>query len=43
MICDQDPLLAWAEGIDGEEKATGGVCLDGEKNDRMAFQTETAH
>ena len=23
---------------DGEEKARGGVCLDGEKNDRMAFQ-----
>ena len=29
---------AWAEGLDGEEKATGGVCLDGEKNDRRAFQ-----
>ncbi len=32
------PAPAVAEGIDGEEKATGGVCLDGEKNDRMAFQ-----
>ncbi len=25
------PAPAEAEGIDGEEKATGGVCLDGEK------------
>ncbi len=32
------PAPAWVEGIDGEEKATGEVCLDGEKNDRMAFQ-----
>ncbi len=36
------PALADVSGparvIDGEEKATGEVCLDGEKNDRMAFQ-----
>ena len=32
------PAPAKAEGIDGEEKATGEVCLDGEKNDRVAFQ-----
>ncbi len=32
------PTPALAERIDGEEKATGGVCLDGEENDRMAFQ-----
>ena len=31
-------LTEMAEGIDGEEKATGEVCLDGEKNDRVAFQ-----
>ena len=24
--------------MDGEEKATGEVCLGGEKNDRVAFQ-----
>ena len=34
---------AWAEGIDSEEKATGEVCPDGEKNDRMAFRTGAAH
>jgi len=28
---------AQAGGIDGEEEATGGVCLDGEKNRYMAF------
>ncbi len=27
-----------SEGIDGDEKAAGEVCLDGEKNDRLAFQ-----
>ena len=32
------PAPVSAEGIDGEEKATREVCLDGEKNDRMAFQ-----
>ena len=32
------PAPALAEGIDGEEIATGEVCLDGEKNDRVAFQ-----
>ncbi len=32
------PAPAQAERINGQEKATGGVCLDGEKNDRMAFQ-----
>ncbi len=36
------PAPAWAEGIDGEEKAAGEVCLDGEKIDRMAVQTEAA-
>ncbi len=30
---------AQAEEIDAEEKATRGVCLDGEKNDRMGFWT----
>ena len=38
MICDQDPLQPRPREIDGRVKATGGVCLDGEKNDRMAFQ-----
>ncbi len=38
MICDEDPLQRRPREIDGEEKATGGVCLDGEKNDRKAFQ-----
>ncbi len=33
------PAPAQAEGIDGEEKATREVCLDGEKNDRMGFWT----
>ncbi len=27
-----------ADATDGEEKATGEVCLDGDKNDRMTFQ-----
>ena len=35
MICGQDPLRRRAEEIDGEEKATGEVRLDGEKNDRI--------
>ena len=26
-----------AEGIDGEEIATRGVCLDGKRNDQVAF------
>ena len=33
------PAPAQAEEIDGEEKATREVCLDGEKNDRMGFWT----
>ncbi len=33
------PAPAWAGGIDGEEKATGGVCLNGGKSGQMAFQT----
>ena len=33
-----DPKQTLAEEIDGEEKAIGEVCLDGGKNDRMAFQ-----
>ncbi len=31
MICDQDPLQPRPREIDGRVKATGGVCLDGEK------------
>ena len=42
MNCDEDPLRRRPRESTarkkGEEKATGGVCLDGEKNDRMAFQ-----
>ena len=30
---------AWAERIDGKEKATEGVSLEGEKLDRMDFGT----
>ncbi len=39
-LLEQQPKIkkTEAEGIDGEEKATGGVCLDGEKNDRKAFR-----
>jgi len=33
-------LMAADEAIDGKEKAAAGVSPDGEKNDRMAFQTE---
>ena len=32
--------LGVAEGIDSEEKATREVCLDSEKNDRIAFQAQ---
>ncbi len=32
------PAPAWAEGIDGQVKTTGGVCLDGDNNGRMAVQ-----
>ena len=31
------PVPAKAEGIDGEEIATREVCLDGKRNDQMAF------
>ena len=39
MICDQDPPRRRPGEIDGEEKATGGVCLDGDKIGRMGFWT----
>jgi len=32
------PTSAKAEEIHGEVETTGGVCLDDEKNGRMAFQ-----
>jgi hypothetical protein len=31
------PVPAWDEGIDGEEIATREMCLDGKRNDQMAF------
>ncbi len=31
MICDQDPLRPRLREFDGQVKAAGGVCLDGEK------------
>ena len=37
MVCGQDPLRRKPGKFDGQVKATGGVCLDGERNDRMAF------
>ncbi len=38
MDCDEDPLRRRPGKKDKLENATGGVCLNGEKNDRMAFQ-----
>ena len=38
MNCDEDPLRRKPREIDGQQKATGEVCLDGEKNDRIGFQ-----
>ncbi|MCZ6530321.1 MAG: hypothetical protein O6949_08315 [Chloroflexi bacterium] len=35
---EDDAAEVSAEGIDGDEKATREVCLDGEINDRMAFR-----
>ena len=38
MIYDEDPFRRRPrEGIDGEEIATREVCLDGKRNDQMAF------
>ena len=39
MNCDEDPLRRRPREIDGEDKATGGVCLNGGKSGQMAFQT----
>jgi len=38
MIYGEDPLRRRSRNIDGQVKKTGKVCLDGEKNDRVAFQ-----
>ena len=38
MICDEDPLRRRPRESTARPKATGEVCLDGEKNDRVAFQ-----
>ncbi len=38
----QDYDRGWAAYERGDY-AAGGACLDGEKIDRMAFQTEAAH
>ncbi len=45
LIADlrRKPAPAQAEGNNGEGKAAGEVCPDGEKIDRMAFQTGAAH
>ena len=37
MIYDEDPLRRRPRGIDGKEIATREVCLDGKRNDQMAF------
>ena len=38
MICDEDQLRRRPRESTARRKATGEVCLDGEKNDRVAFQ-----
>ena len=42
LMLDSEAMIQ-AEGIDSEEKAAGEVCLDREKNDGTAIQTEAAH
>ena len=37
MIYDEDPLRRRPREIDGKEIATREVCLDGKRNDQMAF------
>ncbi|MCH7910814.1 MAG: hypothetical protein IIB38_14515 [Candidatus Hydrogenedentes bacterium] len=37
------PVPAWAEGIDGEEKATGEVHLDDGKYGQIAFRARPTH
>ena len=39
-IVRRNPLGGVGEGIDGEEKATGEVCLDGEKNDLQRWPSK---
>ncbi len=38
MIYDEDPFRRRPRRINGEENATGEVCLDDGKTDRLAFQ-----
>jgi hypothetical protein len=39
MIYGEDPLRRRSRNIDGQEKKTGGVCLNGGKSGQMAFQS----
>ena len=39
MIYGEDPLRRRSRNIDGEENATGGVCLNGGKSGQMVFRT----